>query len=60
MDLVEEADAPLVTVDAVVLGVKPRAWEGAEPERYTAEQLRALLDSGEPAGVTGGSAAVGR
>jgi hypothetical protein len=41
VDVVEEADAPLVTVDAVVRGVQRRAGEGAEPERYSAEQLRA-------------------
>ncbi|HWJ21867.1 MAG TPA: hypothetical protein VNS52_05885, partial [Gemmatimonadaceae bacterium] len=43
VDVVEEADAPLVTVDAVVRGVQRRAGEGADAERFTAEQLRALL-----------------
>ena len=47
VNVVEEADAPLVSVDAVVRGVQRRAGEGSEPERFTAEQLRALL--GEPA-----------
>jgi hypothetical protein len=47
VDVVEEADAPLVTVDAVVRGVQRRAGEGADAERFTAEQLRALLE--EPA-----------
>jgi hypothetical protein len=47
VDVVEEADAPLVTVDAVVRGVQRRAGEGADPERFTAEQLRAVADGGE-------------
>lgn len=50
--VVEEADAPLVTVDAVVRGVQRRIGEGAEPERLTAEQLHALLD--RAAGATTG------
>jgi hypothetical protein len=47
VDVVEEADAPLVTVGAVVRGVQRRGGEGADAERFTAEQLRALLE--EPA-----------
>ena len=38
--LVAEADAPLVTLDAVVRGVQKRAGETAEPERLSAEALR--------------------
>ena len=38
----EEADAPLVTIDAVVRGVQHRAGEPTEPERLTGEQLRSL------------------
>ena len=38
----EEADAPLVTIDAVVRGVQHRAGEPTEPERLTGEQLRGL------------------
>ncbi|MFL5577961.1 MAG: hypothetical protein ACJ79S_18560 [Gemmatimonadaceae bacterium] len=48
VDVVEEADAPLVTVDAVVRGVQRRAGEGADPERFTADQLRALLPVDAP------------
>ncbi len=39
--LVAEADAPLVTVDAVVRGVQRRSADAAEPERLTPESLRA-------------------
>jgi hypothetical protein len=52
VEVVEEADAPLVTVDAVVRGMQRRIGEGAEPERLTAEQLHALLDG--PTGATSG------
>jgi hypothetical protein len=34
-----EADAPLLTVDAVVRGVQRRAGDEGEPERLTAEDL---------------------
>ena len=47
VDVVEEADAPLVTVEAVVRGVQRRGGEGVDAERFSAEQLRALL--AEPA-----------
>lgn len=43
-DLVAEADAPLVTVDAVVRGVQQRTGELAEPERLGPEDLRAVRD----------------
>jgi uncharacterized membrane protein len=52
VEVIEEADAPLVTVDAVVRGMQRRIGEGAEPERLTAEQLHALLDG--PASATAG------
>lgn len=38
-DIVEEADAPLVTVDEVVRGVQRRSGEGQDPERLTRDQL---------------------
>ena len=50
VEVVEEADAPLVTVDAVVRGMQRRIGEGAEPERLTPDQLHDLLD--EPPGAT--------
>ena len=43
-ECVAEADAPLVTVDAVVRGVMDRAGDAGEPERLTAEQWRAALE----------------
>src|SRR5688500_7025213 len=43
-EVVADADAPLVTVDAVVRGVQRRAGEDEEPERLTAEGVRAALD----------------
>lgn len=39
-----EADAPLVTVDDVVRGVQRRGGEGAEPERFSGERLREVLE----------------
>jgi hypothetical protein len=53
----EEADAPLLTVDAVVRGVGRRAAEGAEAERLDAAALRALRP--EAAGDAEGEAAGG-
>lgn len=43
-DLVAEADAPLVTVEAVVRGVHKRSGELADAERLTAEAIRAFID----------------
>ena len=40
--LVAEADAPLVTIDAVVRGVQRRSADAAEPERLTLDALRAM------------------
>ncbi|MCU0623705.1 MAG: hypothetical protein MUF53_07555 [Gemmatimonadaceae bacterium] len=42
-DVVAEADAPLVTVEAVVRGVRQRAGEAAEPERLDGEAFRAAV-----------------
>jgi hypothetical protein len=43
-DIVDEADAPLVTVDEVVRGVQRRSGEGQEePERVSGDRLRELL-----------------
>lgn len=42
-DVVEEADAPLLTVDAVVRGVQRRIGDEAEVERLTGDELRRLL-----------------
>lgn len=43
VEVVAEADAPLVTVDAVVRGVQRRAGDVGHPERLSGEALRALL-----------------
>jgi hypothetical protein len=42
-DVVAEADAPLVTMDAVVRGVQERSGEAVEPERLTADQFRVAI-----------------
>jgi hypothetical protein len=43
VDVTAEADAPLATVDEVVRGVLRRAGDDEEPERLTADGLRAAL-----------------
>jgi len=47
VDVKAEADAPLVTIEAVVRGVQERLGDGIEPQRITASELRALIS--EPA-----------
>ncbi|MFN8876426.1 MAG: hypothetical protein ACK51E_11900 [Gemmatimonadota bacterium] len=42
-DVVAEADAPLVTVDAVVRGVRQRAGDVGEPERLDGDAFRAAV-----------------
>ena len=44
VEVVAQADAPLVTVDAVVRGVQRRAGDTGDPERLSGDALRALLD----------------
>lgn len=46
-EVVAEADAPLVTVEAVVAGVKDRANDEAGPERITGDEARALIAEAE-------------
>ena len=43
LNVVEEADAPLLTVEMVVRGVQQRSGEGADPERLEPAALRELL-----------------
>ena len=43
MEMQAEADAPLVTLDAVVRGVTKRAGEQFEPERLSASAFRAIV-----------------
>ena len=47
VELKAEADAPLITVEAVVRGVQERLGDGIEPERISSADLRALIS--EPA-----------
>jgi hypothetical protein len=54
LEIVHQADAPLSTLDRVISGVVRRSGETAEPERYTAESLRAALDA--PPWVEGAAA----
>lgn len=42
-EVVAEADAPLVTVEAVVRGVQQRANDAAAPERVSGEDARARI-----------------
>jgi hypothetical protein len=50
-DVVPQADAPLVTVDAVVRGVQRRAAAEADVERIGREELQALVASPVPFGA---------
>ncbi len=43
VEVVAEADAPLMTVDEVVRGVMKRAGEQFEPERITAGEFRTIV-----------------
>jgi hypothetical protein len=43
-EIVAVADAPLVTVEAVVSGVRDRSNEVTEPERITGDAARALIE----------------
>lgn len=45
-ELLEHADAPLVTVESVVRGVQQRHDDGGEPERIAIDELRAALAEG--------------
>ena len=42
-EVVAEADAPLVTVEAVAQGVRQRSADESEPERMTGDEARAIL-----------------
>jgi len=43
VEVTAEADAPLVTVDAVAQGVMKRAGEPFEPERLSASEFRSIV-----------------
>jgi hypothetical protein len=46
-EVVAEADAPLLTVEAVVQGVRQRANEPVEPEKLDGDAVRAMLAAAE-------------
>ena len=46
-----EADAPLITVDAVVLGVMKGGGEPFEPEKLTSSVFRSIVGFVEPSSV---------
>jgi hypothetical protein len=46
-EVVAEADAPLLTVEAVVQGVRQRANEPVEPEKLEGDAVRAMLATAE-------------
>ena len=47
VEVTPEADAPLMTVDAVVQGVMKRAGEQFEPERLSAAEFRSIVGDAE-------------
>ncbi len=52
MDVRAEADAPLVTLDAVVRGVMKRAGDPFEPERISAAAFRTIVEGRPSPGAT--------
>ena len=46
LEILEQADAPLVTIEMVVRGVQERLDDTVEPERLGADELRAALADG--------------
>jgi hypothetical protein len=46
LEIFEQADAPLATIEMVVRGVQQRLDDASEPERLGAEHLRAALAEG--------------
>jgi len=50
-EVIAEADAPLITVEAVAHGVRQRAHEEFEPERMEGDQARAIIAKQQPNSV---------
>ena len=48
VEVTAEADAPLLTVDAVVQGVMKRAGEQFEPERLSAHEFHTIIGFAAP------------
>jgi hypothetical protein len=46
LEILEQAEAPLLTVETVVRGVQQRSDEVSEPERLGPDELRAALAGG--------------
>jgi hypothetical protein len=46
LEILEQADAPLITIETVVRGVQARLDDQAEPERLGADDLRTALIEG--------------
>lgn len=55
VSVVEEADAPLVTVETVVRGVQRRAGDTEDPERLDGDAVRTILGSGTGGAVGSGA-----
>jgi len=53
VEVTAEADAPLLTVDAVVRGVMKRAGEQFEPERLSASEFRTIVGESSDGSATG-------
>ena len=51
VSVTEEADAPLITVDAVVRGVQRRSGDADEIVRLSGDEVRAALPAAAPTGV---------
>jgi hypothetical protein len=49
IDIVAEADAPLVTIEQVVRGVVARSGEQFQPEHFTGAEFRAIVPAPEVA-----------
>jgi hypothetical protein len=58
-EVIAEADAPLVTVEAVAKGVRDRANEAADPDRMDGDQARAILAELEHRRTQAAGASVG-
>ena len=50
-NVIAEADAPLVTVDAVVRGVQRRSGDVDDPTRMDGDEVREFMDARRPASV---------
>jgi hypothetical protein len=46
-DVHAEADAPLITVEVVVRGVRERAGEAMDPDRMSGDEFRAAVSGGD-------------